>query len=111
MKSKVEGPSAVYFNYAPSRDASVPLKLPEELTGALMVDGYGTYKTVATTVNKIVFDTYDSKVLLSTDPNEITSKGLLLCSSWLIVGVNIMHHLELFIKTNPNQKVQLHAQL
>ena len=111
MKSKVEGPSALYFNYDPSRDASVPLKLPEEFTGALMVDGYGAYKTVATTVNKIAFDTYDSEVLLSSDPNEITSKGLLLCSSWLIVGVNIMHHLEPFINIIQNQKVQLHVQL
>jgi hypothetical protein len=82
MKSKGEGPSAVYFNYDPSRGSSVPLKLLEGFTGALMVDGYGAYKTVATTVNKVAFDTDDSEVLLSADPKEITSKGILLCSCW-----------------------------
>jgi hypothetical protein len=82
MKSKGEGPSVVYFNYDPSRGATVPLKLLEGFTGALMIDGYCAYKTVATTFNKIAFDTVDSEVLLSADPKEIISKGILLCSCW-----------------------------
>jgi hypothetical protein len=82
MKSNGEGPSAVYFNYDPSRGASVPLKLLEGFTGALMVDGYGAYKTVTTKVNKIALDTDDSDVLLYADPEEISSIGILLCCCW-----------------------------
>jgi len=82
MRSKGESPSAVYFNYDPSRGSSVPLKLLEGFTGALMVDGYGAYKTVTTTVNKIALDTEDSEVLLYADPKEISSIGILLCCCW-----------------------------
>jgi hypothetical protein len=82
MKSQGEGPTAVYYNYDPSRGSKVPLKLLEGFTGALMVDGYGAYKTVSTTVNKLAFDDEVNGVLLYADPEEVSSKGILLACCW-----------------------------